>query len=223
MRVVVAGGTGLVGRALLAELAREPRVVEVVSLARREAPAPHPKVRAPVVDLAALAAADVPDADVAFCCLGTTMKKAGSEEAFRAVDHGLVLRFARACRERGVGAFHVVSATGADPASRVLYNRVKGETERDVRALGFPAACAYRPSLLMADREEERPAERAGILAMRVLGPVVPLRWRGIPPDVVARAMARHALAGDARGWHVHGSGELWGMAGVTAKTSTRF
>lgn len=204
MRAVVIGGTGLVGSHLVRELVA--RGHAVASLARR--PAPH----AAVVDMERLSAADVPEADAAFCCLGTTIRKAGSEAAFRAVDHGLVLRFARAARERGIPQLHVVSALGASASSRVFYNRVKGEMERDVAALGFDATCFYRPSLLLGEREERRPAERFGIAMARALAPMIPRRFEGIPAETVARAMARHAESAP-RGVHVHESGELWRLA----------
>lgn len=191
MRAVVIGATGLVGGALVRELVAAGH--ETTALARREG-APGASWR--IVEMAALSAQDVPDADAAFCCLGTTIRTAGSQEAFRAVDHALVLRFARACRERGIPQLHVVSSMGADPASRAFYARVKGEMERDVQALGFPTLRLYRPSLLLGERAESRPAERVGIAAARILGPVIPARYRGIRAEVVARAMAREAAAG---------------------------
>ncbi|HWH07583.1 MAG TPA: hypothetical protein VNX21_00190, partial [Candidatus Thermoplasmatota archaeon] len=118
----------------------------------------------------------------------------------------------------GVPSFHVVSALGADPASRAFYNRVKGEMERDLAAVGFETACAYRPSLLLGDRDERRPAERAGVAAARVLRPLIPAKYRAIPAKTVARAMATHAKAGHP-GFHVHESDELWTMAGRVARS----
>ena len=205
------GGTGLVGRALLDALSTDLAYAGVTALGRREVKVPG--VRSVVVDPAKLSAEDVPgSARVAFCCLGTTLKAAGSREAFRAVDHDLVLRYAEVCKARGVRRFHVVSAMGADPASRAFYNRVKGETERDLEALGFESACAYRPALLLGDRDEFRPAERFGIAAAKLLRPVLPQKYRAIPAGTVARAMARHAKEAHP-GFHVHESGELWGLA----------
>lgn len=209
---VVAGGTGLVGRALLAALAADPAYGRVTALSRRPFEAP-PRVEVRVLDLAALEPEEMPPADVGFCCLGTTIKTAGSQEAFRAVDHDLVLRFARACHESGVGAFHVVSALGADPGSRVFYNRVKGETERDLAALGFATLGIYRPSLLLGEREEKRPGERVGIAVAKALRPLIPGKYRGVPADVVARAMARAAKEGHS-GVRIHESDELPALAG---------
>jgi uncharacterized protein YbjT (DUF2867 family) len=209
---VVVGGTGLVGRALLAELAADASFGRVTALARRPAEVP-PRVEARVLDLATLEPEEMPPADAGFCCLGTTIKVAGSQEAFHAVDHGLVLRFARACHDSGVSSFHVVSALGADPGSRVFYNRVKGEMERDVAALGFPTLCVYRPSLLLGERQEKRPGERVGTAFAKALRPLIPATYRGVQAEVVARAMARHAKEGHP-GANVHESGALLALAG---------
>lgn len=204
------GGTGLVGNALLRRLVADPAFGPVVALGRRSSGVPG--VREATVETPR--PEDVPEGThVAFCCLGTTIKKAGSQEAFRAVDQGLVLAFARACRERGVRQFHVVSAMGADPGSRVFYNRVKGEMERDLRALGFPVACVYRPSLLLGERAERRPGEKVGILAAKLLRPLVPRPWRAIPADAVAAAMAQRAKEAP-EGFHVHRSDELGALGG---------
>lgn len=215
-RAVVAGATGLVGRALVDELLADGRYAEVTTIGRRALDARHERLRQRVLDLSQTVPADVPEgATVAFCCLGTTIKTAGSQDAFRRVDHGLALRFARACRDAGVASFHVVSAVGADAGSRVFYSRVKGEMERDVRALAFPTTCVYRPSLLLGERSERRPGERAGMVAARALDPLLrgPLgKYRAVPAATVARAMARHARSG-VTGFHTHPSDELFRLA----------
>lgn len=209
------GGTGLVGRALLDRLARDLDYAGVTAIGRRAVAVPG--VHDVVLDNDALAPEHVPaSATAAFCCLGTTIKKAGSQDAFRAIDHELVLRFARACKARNVRTFHVVSAMGADPQARVFYTRVKGEMERDLANVGFESACAYRPSYLLGDRDEFRPGERAGIVAIKLLRPVLPRRLHGVPVDVVARAMANHAKHATP-GFHVHRNDELWALAGETS------
>lgn len=197
------------GRALLSELAGDAAYASVVSLARRPGPS-FAKVETRVVDMDGLA---VPACDVAFSCLGTTIKKAGSQEAFRAVDHDLVLRFARAALAAGARSFHVVSAMGASASSRVFYNRVKGEMERDVAAVGFESACAYRPSLLAGERDERRMAERAGLALAQAFALVIPRRYQAIPASTVARAMARHARSPGHAGFAAHESDELWRLA----------
>lgn len=192
MRAVVMGGTGVVGLNLLQELSRSR--IQTVSLARR-VDVGVAGVEWRVLSSTQLGPADIPKGtDVAFCALGTTMRKAGSKEAFRAVDHDMVLRYATACRDAGVKAFHAVSTAGANPHSRIFYSRVKGETEDGLKALGFDSLGLYRPSLLMGERRERRPGERAAIAVARTLSPVIPARWRGIAPRTVARVMVREAL-----------------------------
>lgn len=193
MQAIVAGGTGLVGDLLLAQLSS--RGVATMALARREGP-PRPHVTWRVADLAKLAATEIPPrTDAAFCCLGTTIKVAGSQEAFRAVDQGMVLAFARACRAAGVPTFVAVGAAGADASSRIFYSRVKGEVERDLAALGFPSLAVLRPSLLLGERAQRRPMERAAIAAARVVSPLLPKAWRGIPASAVAGALLAAAQA----------------------------
>ncbi len=190
-RVWVAGATGLVGREVLVALHADPGVAEVVALVRRPLPAvpggDGARVRGHVVDFDRLVEAPPPGrCDVAICCLGTTIKQAGSQDAFRKVDHDYVLAFARAAIDAGAGHVLVVSSLGADPSSRVFYNRVKGEVERALGQLGVAVTVA-RPSLLLGDRSELRLGERVAAPLSRLL----PARWRGIQAATVARALVR--------------------------------
>lgn len=194
--VLLAGGTGLVGRALLPILLDDGRRT-VRLLLRRPAAEPLPAgARALVVDFAALP--PLPSADEACCALGTTLRQAGSKAAFRAVDHDAVLAFARAARAAGVRRLAVVSALGADPASGSFYNRVKGETEQALQQLGFESLVIARPSLLDGQRsslgQPARPAEALALAATRPIARWLPKAWRPITPRQVARAMVR-ALA----------------------------
>jgi uncharacterized protein YbjT (DUF2867 family) len=206
---LVAGASGLVGSFLLDGLLESPRYRQVISLGRRALPKEHPKLVQRNVDFARLEEESLPSAEEAFCCLGTTLKKAGSQEAFRAVDHDAVLAFARASKRAGVRRFLVVTALGADARSRVFYNRVKGEAEQALQALGFESLVILRPSLLLGERAESRPGEHAAIVASRLLAPLLrPFGGRPIEARTVARAMA--ALAHDApKGVRVALSGEL--------------
>ena len=141
----------------------------------------------------------LPPIDAAFCALGTTIKVAGSQAAFRAVDHDAVLAFAAAARSAGATRFGLVSALGADARSAVFYNRVKGEVEATLRAQGWPRLVIARPSLLLGDRaalgQPERPGERWGQRLMPAIGGLVQGRWRPITAVVVARALHRALLA----------------------------
>jgi len=141
-----------------------------------------------------------------YCCLGTTIKKAGSQDAFRRVDHDYVVALAQAAKQAGARRFLLVSALGANPRSHIFYNRVKGEVERDVSAVAFAAVHIFRPSLLLGERAESRPLERLGTLAFGVLAPLLvgPLRpYRPIAAEAVAQAMVRAAL-GEGTGVRVH-------------------
>lgn len=187
---LVAGASGLVGGFLLSELLEDPLYREVVSLGRRVLPLTHPKLVQRQVDFARLGDEALPPVDDAFCCLGTTLKRAGSREAFRAVDHDAVLSFAQAARRAGARRFLVVTALGANPRSRVFYNRVKGEVEEALEKVAFESLTILQPSLLLGERAESRPAEHVAILVSRAVGPLLrPFAGRPIEARTVARAM----------------------------------
>ena len=194
---LIAGASGLVGGHLLHLLLADAAYARVITLARRQLDARHAKLDQRVLDLGALdAVADPPHVDDAFCCIGTTIKKAGSQDAFRRVDYDYVLAFARAAQRAGARQFLLVTALGADPASRVFYSRVKGEIEQAVRELPFQGIQIFRPSFLMGERAEARLAERIGVPIARVLAPLLigPLRrYRPIHAADVARAMLQVA------------------------------
>ncbi len=155
--------------------------------------APAPACRVHVVDFGALPA--LPPARHAYCALGTTIKIAGSQAAFRAVDHDAVLAFARAARQSGVTHFAVVSALGASARSPSFYNRVKGEVETALAGVGFASLLIARPSLLTGDRaalgQPPRRAEHLGQLLTRPIAALIPSAWRPIEAEVVARALHR--------------------------------
>jgi uncharacterized protein YbjT (DUF2867 family) len=206
---VVLGATGLVGRAVAALLAA--RGGPVVALTRR--PVGLPGVTDRVVDFSRPAAAvdGLVGRDL-YCCLGTTLRKAGSPEAFRAVDHDLPFALMTAAAERGFARIFLVSSAGADPRSAFLYNRVKGELEAAASALAFEAVHIARPSLLLGARSESRPAEAFAQALAPYLGPLLPARLRPIRAEAVARALLRLADEG-ASGVHVHESDALTRLA----------
>ena len=167
MRAWIAGATGLTGSALLTILLREPKFDRVVAFVRRPLAIVDPKLTEATADFAHLREGNPGFVDAAFCCLGTTIKTAGSEAAFRQVDHDYVVAFAAAAKAHGATYFGVISSVGADAGSRALYSRVKGETERDLQQMGFPSLAIYRPSILVGSRQEARSAERIGIIVMQ--------------------------------------------------------
>lgn len=192
------GATGLVGRHALRLLADDGRWSRVVTLDRRPVPAASAHHESHVVDFDRLDRhADLLACDDLVCCLGTTMKKAGSEAAFRRVDLEIPAEAARLAHDRGASQVALVSALGADPDSRIFYNRTKGEAEAAVRAVGFGAVQIFRPSLLTGDRDEFRLGERVGEAALHAASPLLrgPLAdLRPTPAAAVARAIV--AVAG---------------------------
>ncbi len=210
---LVAGATGLVGAHLVDALLDDPSFERVVAVGRRPLDRAHPKLSQVTVDFAALDAATLPAATDAFCALGTTLKRAGSREAFRAVDHDAVLAFARAAKVVGARRFYVVTALGADARSWTFYNRVKGEVEEGLRALGFDALAIARPSLLVGDRAEHRAGERIALAVTGALGPVLK-RFDARPIEARTVALALRAVAHDPpSGARVYPSGELHALA----------
>jgi len=194
---LLAGASGLVGGHLLKLLLADGGYARVITLGRRAVATRHPQLDQRVVDMDALdTLPDVPGADDAFCCLGTTIKTAGSQQAFRKVDYDYVLAFARAGQRAGARQFLLVSALGADPGSRIFYSRVKGETEAAVKQVPYQGVQIFRPSFLMGDRVERRLAERIGVPIARAVAPLLvgPLRrYRPIDAADVARAMVQIA------------------------------
>jgi uncharacterized protein YbjT (DUF2867 family) len=196
---LLAGATGLVGRALLSLLLDDDAVAEVVTLTRRPMATPHPKLQQGVVDFERLEGFALPPVDDFYCCLGTTIGQAGSQEAFRAVDLVFPVRVARMALDAGASRCLVVSAMGADLRSRVFYNRIKGEVEEALAGLPFEAVYAFRPSLLFGDRMEFRAGERIALALARPASFLIPARWRPVAAADVAHAMhtcARRSAAG---------------------------
>lgn len=191
---LVAGTTGLIGSKLLPMLLAAPEFGRVHALTRRALPADNPRLANRVVrfdmplepQLKGLQCSD------AFCCVGTTMRNAGSQAAFRAVDYDLVVAFAQFARTTGVERFVLVSSVGADATAKNFYLRVKGETEKAVEALRFRSLDILQPSLLLGSRRESRFLEMLAQPAMLVMNPLLLGKWsryRAIAADTVAAAM----------------------------------
>jgi uncharacterized protein YbjT (DUF2867 family) len=199
---IVAGATGLVGCALIEALLADAAVGAVHVLMRAERPDWRKRsgLTQHVVDYRAGLPA-LPAVDDAFCCLGTTIKVAGSQQAFRAVDFDAALGFARAARAAGATRLGLVSALGANASSGVFYNRVKGEIEQAVAALDFESVVIARPSLLLGDRtalgQATRPGERIAAALTRPLGWLMPRSVRPIEAATVARALMRSVQRGE--------------------------
>lgn len=210
---LLAGATGLVGGHCLDRLLAEPAYTRVITLGRRPLPRDDAKLEQRVVELDRLGTAglEFPRASDVFCCLGTTMKQAGSEAAFRQVDFTYVVSLASLALGSGATQFLLVSSLGANPTSRIFYSRVKGETEAAVTALPFEGRQIFRPSILVGARHERRAGESLGAALLRgtAFAMVGPLRkYRPIAAATVAEAMVRVALRAP-RGVNIYESDEI--------------
>lgn len=203
-RAMLAGATGLIGRHLLAALLAAPQWSEVRVLARREIAHNDPKLSVTALDFDSLPTLSdrdpaLFDVDAIFCCLGTTIKTAGSRNAFRKVDHDYIVNLARVGKAAGARQFLLISAVGANAKSPFFYNRVKGETEDAIKALGYEALHIFQPSLLMGERSEHRTGEAVAQKLMPVFSPLLAggmARYRPVQAETVAQAMLQHAESG---------------------------
>lgn len=198
---LVAGATGAVGREVVSQLLEDPEFALVQVVVRRPTGRAHPRLVEFVTDFDDLAGCaqrhpDMFSADAVFCCLGTTLRAAGSRPAFEKVDYQYVTQLAELAAARNVPRFLMVSAVGANPKALAYYSRVKGRAEDAVSALSFQSLHVLRPSLLMGQRDEHRPGEAAAqklapLLSPFLMGPLA--RYRPVQTTEVAAEMIRLA------------------------------
>jgi uncharacterized protein YbjT (DUF2867 family) len=204
---LLAGATGLVGSALLPLLLASERYAKVIVVGRRPITTEHPKLTQVVTELSKLEDERLRlIADDVYCCLGTTMRQAGSKEAFYEVDFLYVVKLAAITAANFAAQFLVVSALGADAESRFYYNKVKGEMEAAVQQTPFRAIHIFRPSLLLGQRPAPRLGERIGGWLLTLARPLLRGRWhkyRPVAAATVARAMLQ-AAADDGGGIRTH-------------------
>ena len=209
-KALLLGATGLIGGYCLESLLNDPNYSEVIALVRKPLLKTHRKLKEVITkfdnlehELSSVQAHDV------FCCLGTTIKKAGSQDAFLEIDLTLVVTVAEVMRNQGAEQFLVISALGADKDSKVFYNQVKGEMESALKELGYPCLRIIRPSLLLGAREEFRLGEKIGVLLTPVLKPFLLgslKKYRPVEAESVARFMVK--IGGDelTSGVHIYES-----------------
>jgi uncharacterized protein YbjT (DUF2867 family) len=220
---VVAGANGLVGRWLLRVLSASDDYARIIALTRRPLSFEAPRLVNRILRYETL------EADLkglvcheAYCCLGSTRAAAGSDAAFRAIDHDLVLRYAQFVRNAGAQALSVVSSVAADPASKNFYLRVKGETELALQAQGWRTLHIMQPGLLLGQRREWRTLEVIGGLLMRIANPLLMgdyARWRAIAARDVAAAL-HGALRSGRAGVHRHTWASMQALAAVSRKST---
>lgn len=217
---MVAGATGLVGQAVLADLLADKTYREVHTVGRRKLPTSYDVTNALVqhtVDFAKESSfAGLPALDDCFIALGTTIKVAGSQQAFRALDLEAVLTVARVARAHGATRLGVVSAMGADARSAIFYNRIKGEMEDALATLGFSTLVIARPSMLAGHREAlgqpTRRGESYALALTRVLRPLIPANYQSIQAEDVAAALV-HTVRTAQPGAYRLLSGEMQGAS----------
>lgn len=196
--ILMFGASGQVGLHLLQLALADSRVGKIYAPTRRKLGQTHPKLDNPIWDFAALPErlpVAAPQAKIAFCTLGTTMRQAGSKQAFFTVDHDYVLACARLAKAAGVECFVLNSSAGAGVKAASFYLRVKGEVEQAVQEIGFSSLIIVRPSLLSGgERADFRPGEQVANLLGKVLRPLIPARYRPVSVQKVAAAMLEAGL-----------------------------
>lgn len=208
---IVAGASGLTGSFLLQLLAQDKTFDRIIVLSRKAMKPALPKVREVVVDFDNLGRYEFwPDAHVLFCCIGTTIKKAGSKEEFRKVDFDIPLKLAEQCAHYNID-FHLMSSIGAKADSGTFYLKTKGEIEEALKHVGLNTLYIYRPSILLGPRRERRLGESIGkfftaLFSIFLLGPLK--KYRGINIVTVAKAMIKNAKTPEP-GVHVLESDEI--------------
>lgn len=206
MKLLIIGATGLVGRQVLSKALEHPSVEQVIAPVRRPISG-HKKLEAPIVDYENFT---FPwgDIDAVICTLGTTMKIAGSKDAFYRIDHDYPLMIAKLALQNGCNTYILNSATGANTRSKIFYNQVKGKLEQDLLALNFRSLTFVQPGLIGGKRAEFRFGECMLAWGLKVLAPVLPKAWRINPVENIVNALLEAAIEAKS-GCHVVKAQEL--------------
>jgi uncharacterized protein YbjT (DUF2867 family) len=209
-KALIVGATGLIGGYCLETLCDATNYSEVTALVRKPLLKTHRKLKTVVAkfdrlqhELSNIQADDV------YCCLGSTIKKAGSQEAFKKIDFSLVVTIAELMRKQGAEQFLVISSMGANKDSKVFYNRVKGEMESALQELNYPCLRIIRPSLLLGNRKEFRLGEKIGVLLTPVLKPFLLgslKKYAPVEAESVAKFMVKIANEESVLGVHIYAS-----------------
>ena len=180
MIATLIGSTGLTGSFLVQRLLADSTITKVISISRKSLKIANPKLTEVLVsDLAQLPSIETKiRGELYFCCLGTTIKAAGSKESFEKVDHAAIVAFAKIAKVHDAKSFTFVSAMGANASSMFFYNQVKGRTENEVKALGLRSLIIFRPALLVGPRREFRLAEKIATKMLVPLSQLLPARTR---------------------------------------------
>jgi len=208
-KAIIVGATGLIGAQVLELLLKENSYEKVIAITRKPIGITDDKLYNLVINFSNLRDhVDQIKGDDVFCCLGTTIKQAGSKEAFRKVDLEYPLSLAGISKAQGATQFLLITALGADKNSSIFYNKVKGEVEEKIDKVGFNSFQIFQPSMLLGERKDERSAESIGQSVMKMLNFAIPLKYKAIESSKVARAMIKIALQNQT-GKRIHTSGEI--------------
>ena len=193
-KAIILGATGLTGSHLLELLLLDSDYDTVKVFTRKKLSINHPKLEEHVIDLLKLSDhANEFIADVVFCCIGTTKAKTPDKELYRAIDYGIPVEAAKLAKQNAINHFIVISALGANAESKILYNQLKGEMERDVLAQHIEYTHLLQPSLIVGNRKEKRKGEDLSKHFMKVFGFLIPARYKMIQAKAIAQAMVQIA------------------------------
>ena len=194
---IILGATGLTGGILLEKLLSDTSFSKFKLFSRSPVGIQNSRIEEHLIDLFQLEDQTVTfTADVVFCCIGTTKAKTPNTETYRKIDYGIPVAAAKLCKQNGINTFIVMSSLGSDPESKVFYNRIKGEMERDVLAEGIENTYILQPSLIGGSRKEKRLGERIAKSGMRLLDFLIPKKYKIIHPETIAITMKRLANIG---------------------------
>jgi uncharacterized protein YbjT (DUF2867 family) len=205
---IIIGATGLTGQETYRILQDDKRYSKIILLVRRKSEIDCPKTVQIVFDFDNLKPEDF-FADEMYCCLGTTIKKAGSKAEFKKVDFDYVINTAKLAHKNGIKKYTVVSAMGANIKSKVFYNRVKGEMEKTILEIGFEKCCIVRPSLITGKRKEFRLGELIAKILMISLKFLIPRKYRAVSASKIAATMIQ-ALNTDTKGFAIIESDKIY-------------
>jgi len=197
---IILGATGLTGGILLDFLMKDNRYEKIKLFSRSSVGITNPKLEEHLIDLFELEKhKEIFKADEVYCCIGTTKAKTPNNRVYRKIDYGIPFAAAKLCKENNINTFIIISAMGANPGSKVFYNKIKGEVERDVLKENIQNTYILQPGLIGGSRNENRLGESIAKFFFKILNPIIPKNYRSISPETIAKAMVVLANRGHSK------------------------
>jgi uncharacterized protein YbjT (DUF2867 family) len=197
---IILGATGLTGSILLDFLLKDDRYEKIKLFSRSSVGITNPKLEEHLIDLFELEKhKEIFKADEVYCCIGTTKAKTPNNRVYRKIDYGIPFAAAKLCKENNINTFIIISAMGANPGSKVFYNKIKGEVERDVLKENIQNTYILQPGLIGGSRNEKRLGESIAKFFFKILNPIIPKNYRSISPETIAKAMVVLANQGHSK------------------------